>query len=395
MRSSRAGGRRPSRDTVATAGGAVLFALSLGLATVALPLLAIQAGYSAVEIGVLTAVSALSQMSARLVLGAVMRVFPEWVLVVSAGLLLAASSGLAAVSASLAALVTAQLLQGCARACFWTGSQTHVVRGDRSAVGGLAMFNLLSSTGLVLGPVLAGALTEQSPQLALGVGACIAALGCVPAVVLERLPPVSPPSDRPPGRLWRRPGVDAGCWAGVTAGTWRGLLGSYVPVALSAAQLSSFTIGVLISVANSAALAGAGVVGRVRRTHRVVWSYAVGAVATGIATGLVALLAGTPWAAGVALGVSGLGAGALQTVGPAMAAEAVHPQERGDVIAVTGTFRAGALFVAPLAIAGMLSAVPLTLAMGAVGTAIALPALTVRRLQRQLRPASPLEQTRA
>ena len=389
----RADRRRPSRDTVATAGGAVLFALSLGLATVALPLLAIQAGYSAAEIGVLTATSALSQMATRLVLGPAMRVVPEWVLVVAAGLLLAASSGLVAASSALTAFVSAQLMQGVARACFWTGTQTHVVRGDRSAVGGLAMVNLLANAGLVIGPVLAGVLTERSPQLALGVGACIAAVGCVPAVLLKRLPPFSPPSDRPPGRLWRRPGVDAGCWAGVTTGTWRGLLGSYVPVALSAAQLSSSTIGVLVSVASSAALAGAGIVARLRLVRRLVWAYALGAAATGVATALIALLAGSPWAVGAALAVSGLGAGALQTVGPAMAAESVHPQERGDVIAVTGTFRAGALFVAPLAIAGMLAAVPLTLAMGAVGTAIALPALTVRRLRRRIGPASSLQQT--
>jgi len=385
--------RRPSRDKVATAGGAVLFALSLGLATVALPLLAIQAGYSAAEIGVLTAVSALSQMSTRLVLGLVMRVVPEWVLVVSAGMLLAASSGLVATSTALAAFVAAQLMQGVARACFWTGTQTHVVRGDRPAVGGLAMVNLLANAGLVCGPVLAGVLTERSPQLALGVGAVIAAVGCVPAVLLQRLPPFSPPSDRPPGRLWRRPGVDAGCWAGVTTGTWRGLLGSYVPVALSAAQLSSSTIGLLVAVASSAALAGAGVVGRVRHVRPLVWSYALGAAATGLGTALVALLAGSPWAVGAALAVSGMGAGALQTVGPGMAAESVHPQERGDVIAVTGTFRAGALFVAPLAIAGMLAAVPLTLAMGVTGTAIALPALTARRLRRQLRPVQPMQQT--
>ncbi|MGH3366831.1 MAG: MFS transporter [Nocardioidaceae bacterium] len=382
------------RDRVATAGGAVLFALSLGLATVALPLLAIRAGYSAAEIGVLTAVSALSQMSTRLVLGPVMRVVPEWVLVVSAGMLLAASNGLAAASTALGALVAAQLTQGVARACFWTGSQTHVVRGDRSAVSGLAMVNLLASAGLVIGPVLAGVLTERSPQLALGVGAGIAALGCVPAMLLERLPPFSPPTERPPGRLWRRPGVDAGCLAGVTAGAWRGLLGSYVPVALNAAQLSSSTIGVLVSVANAAALAGAGIVSLIRRMRRLVWSYAAGAAATGIATALVALLAGSPWAAGAALAVSGLGAGALQTVGPAMAAESVHPEERGDVIAVSGTFRAGALFLAPLAIAGMLAAVPLTLAMGVAGTAIALPAVAVRRLlQRNPGTVSSRQQT--
>ncbi|HWL99123.1 MAG TPA: hypothetical protein VNP20_17400, partial [Nocardioidaceae bacterium] len=76
MQRSRVGSKRPSRDVVATAGGAVLFALALGVATVALPLLAIAAGYNGIEIGILAALSALSQMSTRLVLGPVMRVFP-------------------------------------------------------------------------------------------------------------------------------------------------------------------------------------------------------------------------------------------------------------------------------------------------------------------------------
>jgi hypothetical protein len=144
---SRVGTRRPSRDVVATAGGAVLFALSLGLATVALPLLAIAAGYSAIEIGILTALSALSQMSTRLVLGAIMRVLPEWTLVLAAGVLLAASNTFVAVSTAVVAFGLAQLLQGAARACFWTGSQTHVVRGDGPAVHGLAVVNLASSVG--------------------------------------------------------------------------------------------------------------------------------------------------------------------------------------------------------------------------------------------------------
>lgn len=382
MQRSRVGTRRPSRDVVATAGGAVLFALSLGLATVALPLLAIAAGYSAIEIGILTALSALSQMSTRLVLGAIMRVLPEWTLVLAAGVLLAASNTFVAVSTAVVAFGLAQLLQGAARACFWTGSQTHVVRGDGPAVHGLAVVNLASSVGLVAGPVFAGLLTERSPQLALGAGAGIAVVACIPALFLHRLPPFAPPEERPPGRLWRRPGVDAGCWAGVSAGAWRGLLGSYVPVALSAAQLTSSTIGVLVSVANIASLAGSGVVARIRGRW-VGWSYAVGTVATGVATAAVALVAGSPWAAGAALAVSGMGAGALQTVGPAMAAEAVHPQERGDVIAVTGTFRAGALFAAPLAVAAVLPVASLTLAMTAAGAAIAVPALAVRRVHRR------------
>jgi MFS family permease len=79
------------------------------------------------------------------------------------------------------------------------------------------------------------------------------------------------------------------------------------------------------------------------------------------------------------LALSGLGAGALQTVGPAVATDAVHPEERGEAIAAAGTFRAAALFAAPLAIAGAITVVPLAAAMAVVGVAIAAPALRATR----------------
>lgn len=368
-----------------------MFSFAFGLTSVALPLLAISVGYSGVEIGVLTAVAALSQMATRLVLGPLMRIFPDWILIVSAGALLAGSNIVVAVSASIVPFVIAELLQGVARACFWTGSQTHVVRGQGRAVGALARVNLISSFGLLGGPVAAGLLAERSAAFALAVGAGVAAVGMVPGLFLDRLPPFSPPEDRPPGLLWRRPGVDAGCWAGATAGAWRAMLGSYVPVALHAAQQSSSTIGALVAVANFAAMTGSGAAGRLHSAW-IARSYAVAAVATGVATGAVALVAGSPWAVALALAVSGLGAGTLQTVGPAVATEAVHPQERGDAIAVAGTFRAGALFLAPLGVAGLVSVAPLTLAMATAGALMTLPVLTVRRLSVHLRPERPVPQ---
>ncbi|HCA86259.1 MAG TPA: MFS transporter, partial [Streptomyces sp.] len=253
-------GRRPRalpRDIVASATGAVLYSLALSIASVALPLLAVRAGYSATGIGALTAVSALAQMATRLCLGAVMRRWPDWTLIAGAGLLLAVSNAIVALSAALAVFVLAELLQGVSRACFWTGSQTHVVRGPGRAAGTLATVNLVSSAGLLAGPVAAGLLSERTPGLALAIAAVIAAVGMAPAFLLDRLPPFAPPEDRAPGRLWRRPGVDIGCWAGVTAGAWRALLTSYVPVALDAARQSASVIGALVSAANGAALVGA------------------------------------------------------------------------------------------------------------------------------------------
>jgi MFS family permease len=365
-----------------------VFSVALGLASVVLPLLAVQSGYSGVQVGLLTAVSAVTQMASRMVLGPVMRVFPDWTLVLGAAVTLALSSVVVAVSAAVVPFVVAQAVQGVSRACFWTGSQTHVVRGAGSSVGALASVNLVSGIGLLLGPVLGGVVGEHSLRLALAVGAGAASLGVVPAAFLDRLPAFRPPANRPPGMIWRRAGVSSGCWAGMTAGAWRGLLGSYVPVVLSEARLSSSTIGALVAVANAASLVGSAVVGRLRETS-MPRAFLVGTVAAGLATSGVAVTTDRVWLVAGALSVSGLGAGALQTLGPAIASDAVHPEERGEAIAAAGTFRAAALLLGPLGVAGLLGVLPLAGAMGVAGALMVLPAGTVGGLRRHLGAARP------
>jgi MFS family permease len=238
--------------------------------------------------------------------------------------------------------------------------------------------NLVASVGLLAGPLVAGVLSETTPVLALAVAAGIALTGLVPTLLLDRLPPFVPPADRPPGRMWRRPGVDVGCWAGMTAGAWRALLTSYVPVALDAARQSATTIGVLVAAANGAQLLGTALAGRVR-AHLTVRALLVGIIATGAATALTAAVAWSAPLTALVLVVSGMAAGAVQVLGPALAAESVHPQERGEAIAVTGTFRAAALLTAPLAVAGMVVVVPLTPAIAVVGAGMTLPAFALRK----------------
>jgi MFS family permease len=374
------------RDTVATAAGASIYSVSLGAAVVALPLLALEAGYTGVQVGVLVALSAVTQMLGRVGMGSWMNRFADWTFVIAATALLAASSALAAASAAVVPFVLAHLLQGFSRAFFWTGTQTHAVRGDRPAVRGMVIVNLSSATGLLLGPLVAGAVGEFSLPLALAVSAGLAALGLVPAVLLDRLPPFSPPKGSSQKRIWRRRGVDAGCWAGVSAGAWRGLLGSYVPVALDAARTSTSLIGVLVSVANAAQLAGSAGVTRLG-TRGLARSLVAGAVAAGVGVGVVGFVAGNAWVAGVALALSGLGAGVLQTAGPAVAAEAVHPEERGAVMAASGTFRAAALLASPLAAAGLVAVAPVSVALAVGGALILVPARWAWRLARGSGPA--------
>jgi MFS family permease len=377
--------RRVDRDLAASALGGLTFSMALGMAMVALPLLALEEGYSKSAVGLLTAISAVAQMGARMALAPLMRRYPDWVLVFIAGGLMAISCGLVAWSAAVVPFVACELFQGAARGCFWTGSQTHVVRGEGSSVSRLAVVNLVSSAGQLGGPVLAGVIASRSITPALVTASVIALVCMVPPLALDRLPPFSPPEDRPRGRIWRRPGVDAGCWASLTAGAWRGLVSSYIPVALERAAQPVPVIGALVSVANGANIAGAALVARVR--GRTLVRVVTGSMlAAGIGSALVAALAGSAPLAGALLGLSGLGAGALQTLGPALASDSVHPQERGDAIAATGTFRAAALFASPLAVAGMLSAVTLTPAMLVAGLLITLPALTTRRLRRAQAP---------
>jgi MFS family permease len=381
---------RGLRDSLASVGSTGGYSLALGLATVAIPLMAVEAGYSGTEIGVLTALSALVQMATRVCMGAAMRRLPDWTFITMATVLMTGSCGLLTISTAYVPFIVAQSLQGVSRAFFWTGSQTHAVRVSASSVGGLASVNLFSSIGLLAGPSLAGLLTEHSASLALGVGAGIATAATIPTFLLTRLPPFAPPTDRHPGRIWRRPGVDVGCWAGVTAGAWRGLLSSYIPVVLDAARQSPSTIGLLVSVANAASVAGVGVVSRVK-DRWMASAHAIGVLAAGIGTAAVAPLAGYAWPTAVALAVSGLGAGALQTVGPAIAADAVHPEERGEAIASAGTFRAGALFAAPLGVAGLVIAFPLTWSMIAVSLLIAAPVGLTRRLHARTTAQRPAE----
>lgn len=361
-------------DLAVMAGCASAFSFSLGAASVGLPLLALHAGYSGAAIGVLTALSAAAQLGTRAMLGYALSRYPDRMLVVAAALLIAVSSALVVFSDRLVPFAIAELVQGAARGCFWTGTQAHVVRRASSAVRALGKVNLISSMGLLTGPAAAGVLAAHDRREPLALAAAVGLLAAGVAVTLESHPPFRPPRRARKERVWRRPAVAASCWAGVAAGAWRGLLGSFVPVVLTAAGQSTALVGGLVSVANTASMLGAGTAGRLPPAV-LARMLVVGTVGAGLGTTGVALGAGVPVLAGAALVLSGLGAGALQTLGPALAADAVDPEERGLAIAATGTFRAGSLLLAPLATSAMVLLVPVVPALSAAGLLTVLPVL--------------------
>jgi len=373
--------RRFRRDDVALPVLAVFFASGLGIASVALPLRALDAGYGAGTIGVLVALSALVQIAARSQLGAVMRRVPDRLLLGFAPVAMTVAFVLLIFSSSLPVLAAGWIFVALGRALFWTVGQTHVVRRADRPMHALARMNFFGNLGSLVGPAAAGLMAESGIRNTLVAGAVVAAVAVLPVFALDTLPLFERSQKKGDKAMWRRPGVDAGCWAGATAGAWRGLMEGYVPVVLQAARQSSTTIGVLISIANTAAMVGTVLIGTLHRS-RMALTYFVSMLLSGLGIASVGYLAGSVVWAGLALGLSGLGSGVLQTLGPHLAATAVLPHEKGNAIATYGTIRVSAMFLAPLAVSGGILLLPVSMALLIVGGALAVPALAVRTVHR-------------
>lgn len=371
----------PRGDRAGTAATVACFSLSLAIASVAIPILMVRAGYTLAEVGFFTALAAVAQIAIRSRLRALMRRVADKHLVAAAAVLMAAGSVSLAATAATGVLVVAQLLQGAARGLFWTGIQTHAVRGSRPAAQGLASVNVASGLGLIVGPGLAGVLLETSAQLAMQAATAAAAAALVPVSLMARLP-VFPPmvEDCAEDRVSGRAGVRAGSMAAAVAGAWRGLMGAYVPVALHQAAHSSTWIGGVVAVANAATIA-AGWSARWVRDSQAAASLAAGVLGAGVGLAVFGASAQVLVAATVALVVSGLGMGLLQTLGPAVAADTVGEHERGDAMAAVGLYRAGATFVAPFGVAALVLVMPLGWALISAGAVIALPAGYLVRLR--------------
>lgn len=370
---------RLNPDTAFAASVALVYSASLAMLSVTLPLLALASHYSKPLIGLLTASSAITQLIARLASAPAMRKVRDKNLVAAASLVLAASGLLLVASHAVAVFVTSELVQGVARGVFWTATQSHMVRSRRSAVGRLATVNFISSFGLLSGPPLAGVLVGHSFDSSLGVAALLGLIAAALALGgMERLELFSADRSGARQKLFSLSGVQVGCAAGITAGAWRGLVNSYIPVVLVEAAESSALVGVMVAVANGSSIVGSGLMGALggRRTRA---AFVVSVLLSGAGVAMSGVLAHSPYLVAVAMAASGLGAGLLQTLGPAAAAMSVAPNRRGDAVALAGSFRAGALFVSPIATAGLLDLESLPPALAVVGAALALPVLLAWR----------------
>jgi len=354
------------------------FALSLGIATVAIPLLALESGYDAAAVGFLVAGAAGCQLATRLALPWLLGRFTDRSLIIVSVALMLGAFGLLSISTGLPAFIVAQLAQGAGRAIFWTAGQTHVIRSGGSPVRRLVDFNLAGNAGTVTGPLLAGFLATSGVGLAITGAGVAAALALVLAPALATYPRFDRRRSAGTAKLLRREGVDVAVWATFVAGTWWSMLGSYVPVLAIDAGLGPQDVGLLVSLSE-----GAGAVMmlvlrwlspiRIKPILRVAPLIEMAAL-TGIALvpPLLPLYA-------VLVMAAGLSGGAVTVLAPALVTQTASEHEHGDAIALTGTSRAVALLGAPAAIGALLSIVALPVALVTVAAANLMPIFALGR----------------
>ena len=333
----------PARnDRLLALGVAFAFALSLGIAVVAIPLLAIDAGYDAAAIGFIVATSAASQLATRLALPFLLGKFADRTLIAFAAVLMLGALGLLLLSTELPAFLLAQLAQGASRAIFWTSSQTHAIRSGGPPVRRLVDLNLAGNAGTLVGPALAGFLATIGLPVAVAGAAIAVGVAAVGAPLMAAFPPFDRRGGVGAFGLLRRDGVDVACWANFVAGTWWSMISSYIPVVLVGAGFGPAIIGWLVTLSEGAGAATLLVLRRTSpsRIRRIVTAgaFVEMAVLAGIALAPPALAAYA-----LLLIVGGTAAGAVTSLAPALVTMVAAEQEHGDALSLSGTFRSIAL----------------------------------------------------
>lgn len=355
------------------------FSLGLGVATVAIPLLALGAGYDAVAIGFLAATAAASQFTMRLALPWLLGRFPDRTLIGVSSLMLFAAFAILALTSALPAFLVAQLLQGSARAIFWTSSQTHAIRDQGRPVRRLIDLNVAGNLGTLTGPALGGMLAVIGLPVALAAAAVGSLLASIGALALVGFPTFDRRRSAGTLDLLRRDGVDIACWASIVGGMWWSMMGSFIPIVLVGAGIGPQGIGWLVTASEASGMVALIALRNLPsvRVRRVV---TVAAVLAGAA--LLGIAAAPPLLAAYALLLvaGGAASGTVTTLAPAMASLVAGPEEQGDALALTGTFRAAALFGAPAVVGGLTSAIALAPALTFLAVATLVPgALMLRR----------------
>ena len=345
------------------------FSIGLGVGTVTIPLLALASGYDAAAVGFLVATAAAMQLGGRLALPWLLGRFTDRSLTAISAVMMVAAFALLIWSTVLPVFIAAQLLQGAARAIFWTSSQAHAIRDQPEPIRRLVDLNVAGNAGTLVGPAVGGLLASIGLTVALVAGAAGALVASLGRHSSGAFPPFDRKRSAGTRRLLRRTGVDVACWASVVGGLWWSMMGSFVPVLLVAAGVGSIGVGWAITGSEAAGMFALLALRTVSR-RRIAPAVRIAAVVASVALVLIALLPPVLPVAIALLLIGGAAAGSVTTLSPAMATLVASADEQGDALSLTGTFRAAALFASPAAVGVLVT--PL-----AVGPAMAIVALVV------------------
>jgi hypothetical protein len=211
---------------------------------------------------------------------------------------------------------------------------------------------MVSTLAMLIGPVVGGVIAQRSFPTAFGVAATIVFIGVGPTLLLDRPRPFARVGGHGYIELLRHPGVRLGMWASIAVGLWRGLLASYVPIALDAGGSTEATIGVVVAIANGAAIVGGYLAMRVDGSQ-VASATAWWSTITLISTAIVGYDLHASFIA-IALTGGGMAIGLIQVLAITAVSEAVHPELQADAVTLAGVARGITLSGAPLGVAGML-----------------------------------------
>jgi hypothetical protein len=381
-------------DRRATLAAVFGFSLGLGIGTVAIPLVALAAGYDPPAVGFLAAVAAATQLGTRLLLPWALGRWRDRSLMIAGCLALAGMFGLLLTSTALPVFVAAQVLQGTARSLFWTSSQTHAVRGPGSSVRRLVDLNVAGNLGTLSGPAIAGTLALVGLPLALGAAVVAALIGALCSLRLHPLDAFDRSRSAGTIALIGRPGVDVACWAGIIGGAWWAMLGSFVPVLLVGAGFGPAGVGWLITASEGAGMVALvlqrHVGGRARIRRRVIGAgLVVAAALAALALGSIALGPASIALSLTVLVIGGAASGTVTTLGPALASLAAGPHEQGDALALQGTFRASALLAAPAAVGVLVTTIALGPALVVLAGGMLIPGVVIRVVRGGQEAAAP------
>ncbi|MEC9340281.1 MAG: MFS transporter [Pseudomonadota bacterium] len=365
--------------------------IALGVSHIVVPLYAYELGFSAATIGILFSVPVIGQLLLGLVGGATS---DRWggrsTLLVACGSFVVAPA-IFLFTQGFWLFFAGQLLLILGRAVFWPASQSLAseLPGERSVQMG--RLNALVSVGQIIGTAGTGLLLAlagfQSVFAALGI------FGLAGTLATLGLP-------RPPDRRHAAPGALFGHFGPLLRGRpiYFALVCAFLcaqpvslgqsvfPLLLQSLGHTPEAIGPILALRPAGATIAILLLARWIGSARGLW-YATGAAVLGTSTLIVAPLCTHPVAAGLVVGLMGVGAGLVLLFYQLIVSAFSEPHTRGSALAIAGSGWSMSHIVAPFVVGFVAETTDLTTAFQLWGVGVTLVALSLPWLHRWSHPS--------